>query len=319
MLKRTLKVFKQFCEKKEPAGLIKLMAFGKHPACNDHIDMLGNDSSLMTRIRRLLYTDGIRSNIENGAWKELESDNLIDFSHYFHWKYEGKIVIGKLWSSSDGKGRSDYPMVMCLETEYGICKKLYSEIHKLIDSLQAELIQSQTLDDMGCAIEKAAESFNASAHVNSEYVDSNMSISDIRNGLDCDDDVSLMLERIVYHLFNGSNVIGGNEIIKVSEPGIWTFRVPKCLLNRLMKANTADEIDKELVEADLWFDFASIFFSKKFDVIVFESENTGYLDVIIGCPESAQVYCLRAGTGAIPLTTDIPYNTCDFEKQFKVK
>src|SRR6185437_17145270 len=36
------------------------------------------------------------------------------FQHVFAWQRSGQILLGRLWSSSDGKGRKRYPMVVCV-------------------------------------------------------------------------------------------------------------------------------------------------------------------------------------------------------------
>jgi hypothetical protein len=49
--------------------------------------------------------NGIGGQIDSGAWEKLEpAQQLPDFNHIFVWQRSGQILVGRLWSSSDGKG-----------------------------------------------------------------------------------------------------------------------------------------------------------------------------------------------------------------------
>ena len=117
----------------KPAPAVHLAAFGKHPGWNDHLDDLGLDTQPLVTAKRLLYVQGISQNIDSGAWDKLESADaaagggqssglaaiprLDLFRHDFLWYMPEDglpdYLAGRLWSSSDGKGRAKYPMVVC--------------------------------------------------------------------------------------------------------------------------------------------------------------------------------------------------------------
>ncbi len=113
--------------KHEPAA--HLAAFGKHPGWNDHLDDLGLDTNPLVSAKRMLYMQGISQNIDAGAWEALEAGEpgasraaiarLDLFRHDFLWNLpDGNnqaLLAGRLWSSSDGKGRAKYPMVLCAQ------------------------------------------------------------------------------------------------------------------------------------------------------------------------------------------------------------
>ncbi|HEY4329244.1 MAG TPA: hypothetical protein VGN88_05875, partial [Phycisphaerae bacterium] len=86
--------------------------------------------------RTLLYAQGISQNIDSGAWDKLDATDpaatpnlssiarLDLFRHDFLWSMHDSgggtgdanvLLAGRLWSSSDGKGRDKYPMVLCAQ------------------------------------------------------------------------------------------------------------------------------------------------------------------------------------------------------------
>ena len=67
-----------------PAGpRIYLGAFGKHPGWNDHFD-LGLETESLVAAKRILYEQGIRTEIEAQTWEKLpEADRLPEFDHWF--------------------------------------------------------------------------------------------------------------------------------------------------------------------------------------------------------------------------------------------
>jgi hypothetical protein len=112
-----------------PEPAIHLAAFGKHPGWNDHLDDQGLDTDALVNAKRLLYIQGISQNIDNGAWDKLDPQDrdvpvsaitrLDQFRHDFLWHMPmpdgAALLAGRLWSSSDGKGRDKYPMVLCTQ------------------------------------------------------------------------------------------------------------------------------------------------------------------------------------------------------------
>jgi hypothetical protein len=95
---------------------VQLAGFGKHPAWDDHIDDLGLATETLVAVRRILYSEGIASQVSSGAWNRLEeAGQAMEFDHRFVWSREAQSVIGGIWASSDGKGRGHFPMVVCLQ------------------------------------------------------------------------------------------------------------------------------------------------------------------------------------------------------------
>ena len=54
-------------------GRVILAGFGKHPAWDDHIDDIGLETESLVIAKRVIYSEGIASQISSGAWNQLEN------------------------------------------------------------------------------------------------------------------------------------------------------------------------------------------------------------------------------------------------------
>ena len=81
-------------------------AFGKHPGWDDHIDDIGLETDIIIAVKRILYVQGVGGNIDSGSWDKLQENQPIEeFKHTLVWCIDGNLIVGRLWSSRDGKAR----------------------------------------------------------------------------------------------------------------------------------------------------------------------------------------------------------------------
>ena len=93
------------------APKVFLCGFGKHPGWNDHLDDIGVITDSLIKAKALIY-DGIAHQVESAAWAKGGPDRVAPgFDHVIHWRRMYESLTGLMWSSSDGKGRSLYPMI----------------------------------------------------------------------------------------------------------------------------------------------------------------------------------------------------------------
>jgi hypothetical protein len=115
---------------------VQVAIFGKHPAWDDHIDEIGLTTETLVSAKRILYSDGIASQLASGAWDQIERNGqAIEFNHRFVWGRRHQSLIGGIWASSDGKGRARFPMVICF--------------HCPVDTLQALGLYLSPLEALG--------------------------------------------------------------------------------------------------------------------------------------------------------------------------
>jgi len=100
----------------DPPERVFVAAFGKHPGWDDHIDDIGLETDILIAVKRMLYIQGVGGNIDSGSWDKLQENQPIEeFKHEFVWCMDGNLVVGRMWSSQDGKGRTSYPMAICIQ------------------------------------------------------------------------------------------------------------------------------------------------------------------------------------------------------------
>ena len=112
---RFLKVFLR----DQLGGRIHVAGFGKHPAWDDHIDDIGLATETLVLTKQLLYSEGIASQLASGAWDQIEKSGLaIEFDHRFVWGRNEQAIIGAIWASADRKGRTRFPLVICVQAGF---------------------------------------------------------------------------------------------------------------------------------------------------------------------------------------------------------
>jgi hypothetical protein len=95
---------------------IYLGAFGKHPGWDDHIDDIGLETESLLLAKQLLYVEGIAGQINSGDWETLDNTRCLPaFDHLLLWKRGDTFLMAKIWSSSDGKKRTKFPMIVCAQ------------------------------------------------------------------------------------------------------------------------------------------------------------------------------------------------------------
>lgn len=281
---------------------VYVAAFGKHPVWDDHMpDQFGLDTKSLIEFKQLLY-GGIRGNIENGAWDKLtDGHQLVKFGHSFVWKTPTTVISGRLWQSTDGKGRTAYPMVVAIE--YLGTPLLAAAIASLeaaralqtsIESDRSEAEFKATLDEARTQMRQQAASAEAAVS-DDPAPDSVQRLSQAMHGNGADGDGLL---RIMYHMDREMAAFrSGKNLSSASAANIRSqaIRVPRCL-------------DSAAEAADLWIEFLAAELSDTAPYLAILPDDATWADLIVGPPSAAQLYCLRAPVDVLPLTNTIPYN-----------
>jgi hypothetical protein len=255
-----------------------LAGFGKHPAWDDHIDDIGLTTQTLVAVRRILYSEGIASQVSSGSWSRLEeSDQALEFDHRFVWSREAQSVIGGIWASKDGKGRTQFPLIVCLQTgvngwrairsflepleELGTLCKIAKDQQKLRDSFghaQRRLTLNVRWDSDGAT--RSNDLFGQREHA-------------AMNGM--------------IALSQGLGK-GGKYGARNADKGLH-FRVPA--------------VSKRIQESlEFWAGYLETQFSPRFPYLTIASGGLGPIDVIAGEPGANDFFCLRATESCLPLT-----------------
>jgi len=274
-----------------------IAAFGKHPGWDDHIDDIGLDTDILVTVKRILYTQGIGSNIDSGSWDKLEENQRLEkFGHTLLWCINGDIVAGRLWSSRDGKGRSSYPMVVCVQ-----CSKL--QLSWVITNIMPRME----------AIEQACNSTNSAVEVIKIIEDARNQFRQLAQNCEPESKTSIDSSHLLAQLADlpqmGPNRQGLHRVLyhierEVLQPGPGTGKAGQ-LRPALIRLQTSNDVRENVL---LWIGFLLAKFGPNIQILVIMPLWNPWIDIVIGEPTDLHLFCLRASVGVVPLTSSIPYN-----------
>jgi len=273
-------------------------AFGKHPGWDDHIDDIGLETEIFVNVKRLLYVQGIGGNIDSGSWGKLEENELIEgFKHVFVWCMDGNLIVGRLWSSRDGKGRTSYPMVVCIQCRNLPVQWVFENILPRLEGIEARCVTATSAADVRMMLENARQELRRLAEQCRNSPDSTVvhrdALAKLARRPELGPDHEGLL-RVLYHI---DREIGRHR----SDNG-----KGKGLRPTLLRVPAAPSITLE--SAVLWSSFLVARFGRSTPVLILMPLGKDWMDIIVGEPTESQLYCLRAPLAVIPLTTSIPYN-----------
>ncbi len=287
-----------------------LGAYGKHPGWNDHIDDIGLETERLVAIKRVLYVEGIGAAIDSGAWDKLdESQRIEGFDHLLLWRAPGEIILCRLWSSTDGKGRTKYPMVVsahCRATGLPwalqeVLPRLEEARRRCAATTSAAEVRS-TLDSLRGVLRSSAASLSgaqpetASPRVLAQLADRPEMGAGAQG-----------LHRILYQIERemadyapaGSQSptasSGGSSRTRLGDLRPQHIRVPAC-------AETPGAV------MALWAQFLLCHFDPGAAMAIIVPVGRDWADLIVGELDGTQSFCIRASPKSVPLATEIPYN-----------
>ncbi|MFH0879229.1 MAG: hypothetical protein V2A34_05915 [Lentisphaerota bacterium] len=282
---------------------ISLAVFGKHPGWDDHIEDLGIETPRLIAIRQAFYVEGIGGNVESGAWDKLEQEHKrIPLHHAVVWPGPDSLVVGRLWASRDGKGRTKYPMVAfiecagfpwswviqrlfpLLEVFEGRCRAALSapEIRNIISGVRAELKNLAAAPVTG---EDALATWKKPSELPAFLADC-AALGPAAAGL----------HRILYKIYR--------ELPAYAPPGAAAATKEQRRPNHLRVPRCADSLERT---AYAWTLFMLNQMDPSTPLLLLLPIDETWMDMLVGTPAVSQLYCLQASSAALPLTSDIPY------------
>jgi hypothetical protein len=281
-----------------------LAAFGKHPGWNDHLDDIGLETDRLVAVRRSLYVDGIGGVIGAGTWEAMDEASRDEgFSHSFLWRQPDGLVVGRMWSSSDGKGRKKYPMIVC-----AMCRSLplsfvagpvLDRLRRLEDECKSVTAASGVISAVDRARGELRELASHTPAVSGQAFEGEASASRLASAPVIGGDgqglcrVMYQMDRDMAAYLNPETVMGGSRS-RTMEVRAQHMRVPRVFER----------------ESECWSVWARLFLTRVDQLaplLLICRDGRGWLDVIVGEPGSAQLGCLQSTGEAVPLTTDIPF------------
>jgi hypothetical protein len=294
---------KPSAESAEPR--LTLAVFGKHPGWDDYLGSgvdtgLGVDTETLAHVKRALHADGIRGQIDAGAWEKLEpAKRLEGFDHTFLWLRSGHVILGRLWSSTDGKRRR-YPMVACIDGE-GVAPgfvlaKARPELKRLRTACETATTAGQVTAEHRAAQQRLQSVLAESEEKGSEPF---LPIQARRRflahpALGPD---RLGLVRALHELASVPGVISDDGKLSLAASGN-----PRTSHLRLPLAS-----DLRSEGLSLWAAFLRCAIPGTVPLLLISRSGVEWIDVIVGEPASDDFFWLQASLQASPLTTEIPF------------
>ena len=282
-----------------PARLT-LAAFGKHPGWDDHIPAIGVATETLAYVEKTLYDRGIRGQIDSGAWEKLDStQQLAGFKHLFLWQRSGQMILGRLWSSSDGKGRKRYPMVVCLHFAGVTLRSALMLGLPALAELEEQLQKTNSAEEVRSILNRKRASLREGlnlADARGEYAP-----------------VSPEALHKILHPVTDSNSQGFLRVLYQMQsqfrnfaPGIFNSRVRTGTIRaQQIRVPAAAENPEQILL------FWSRFFLTQMDpsvpLLMCLPLDENWVDITAGDPESHEFFALRASPKAVPLVSEVPY------------
>jgi hypothetical protein len=287
---------------------LALGAFGKHPGWDDHIEDLGLETESLTLAKTVLYVRGVGGQIDTGAWEKLKPEERLEgFDHLFLWQRSGQFLLGRLWSSSDGKGRTRYPMVVCahclgVSVAWALAQLLpkLNELEKACtattQAAEVRLILDRARTDLRSRLPGAGPPHPfapASPEALQRFV-ADAALGSAQQGW----------FRLLYHLDNQmASYAAGKFKGDLSGLRSQQMRVPLA----------SPTLEQGFL---LWTRFLGSRLDRDVPVFLAATPTNTWLDVVVGEPSSHDFFGLRATPAALPLITEVPY---EISEQFQAQ
>jgi hypothetical protein len=296
-------------ESGSPSPRAYLAAFGKHPGWNDHIDDLGLDTESLALAKQRIYLEGISTQIDSGAWNKLDSSQLLDgFDHLFLWRRAHNGLLGCLASSSDGKGRTRYPIILCTQFSGIPLKAVLHELRPALETALGACRATDSAETVRQVVGRARESIRSLiarvtadgapektlADAARQLSQSTPSLSDER------------MLRILYQIKNNLAPWARDRSSTDQSNGAATgvhLRLPRI-------------VQDENEALAVWSTFLGSQLGPNAPLLLVLPRRGEWIDAIIGEPSAADFFGLRANRRAIPCASEVPY---DMDKTFQTE
>jgi hypothetical protein len=278
-------------------GEVHVAAFGKHPGWDDHVE-LGLDTTRLAEVRQSLYVEGIAGNVDSGAWDKLPAESrLAEFDHAMLLHAAGEVIAGRFWSSRDRKGRGRYPMVACAHAAEAPIRWALRIALPALERMKTHCQEGTTAE----AVTEAIDAARLELLPRAASTDGPTLIADAPP--------SAVLPQLLGRPELGENHRGLlsamyhlERAMASAEGAAAHLRLPACA-------------DSFADAAEMWVRFladrvapAATRGASAPPILALQPLGQTWIDLIVGRPRAADLYCILATPAALPLTTDIPYN-----------
>ncbi len=263
---------------------------------------LGLETESLIYAKTLLYVQGIGGQIDAGAWEKLDASQQIPaFEHLFLWQRARQFLIGRMWSSSDGKGRTRYPMVVCAHCAAIPLAEALSLVLPRLEAIEQACLLTKSAADVRAILDRFRNELRSTvAKLGTNTADTSVGVEALTQFVSSAD-LGPQHEgwfRILYQMQSQMSAFAPGRFSSkgdISAIRPQQVRVPKCT------PATAQSIL-------LWAEFFLSQIDAAVPILLTVPLEESWVDVTIGEPTPHEMFCLRANPKALPLVNEVPYN-----------
>ena len=285
-----------------PPG-VHLGAFGKHPGWDDHVEPIGLDSEPLVAAREILYVRGIGGVVDTALWDKKPEETLPGIEHLFCWTSDGDTLIGRMWSSTDGKGRSKYPMAAAAHFGLPFSYTLAARAARVLADVEARCKQAVTAPEVRAVFAAGSEALRAA-------------LAQPPDSLGAEPDRAVC-SRVAHEMWLDQGETFPRVLYALQEKARSASLTPKASnrisLKMLDEESNAQQVRLPMDAKDsvdgiaFWHKVIADFAPVKKPTLYLHPVGSPWVDVIVGIPTARQLYALRANETALPLASVVPY------------
>jgi formylglycine-generating enzyme required for sulfatase activity len=285
-----------------PSGRqIFLAAFGKHPGWDDHVEDLGLESESLVYVKTRLYVQGIGGQIDSGAWEKLdEAQRLPAFKHVLLWQRGNQVIIGRMWASSDGKGRTRYPLIVCAHCAGMPLEWALEQVLPRLEKIEQACASTNAATEVRALLERHRGELRAAA--NAPGTSAALPIT------------SAVLGEFINHSSLGPEKEGWFRILHQMKSQMALFAPGRFSLKADLEGLRSQQVRVPACGPSaaytllLWSKFFQTQVDSGVPLLYTLPLEGSWVDVTAGELTPAEAFALRASPKAIPLASEVPYN-----------
>ena len=281
-----------------------LGAFGKHPGWDDHIEPIGLDSEALLAARDILYVRGIGGIIDGALWEKKPDEILPAIAHVLCWNGDADTLIGRLWSSVDGKGRTRYPMAAVAHLGVPFSYTLAVRAERVLADVESRCRQAVTAAEVRGIFAAGGDELRATLAQPADALGAEpdrAACSRLAKAMWLDEGETF--PRALYALGN----------VARSFPGAAKSSAGKICLRMLESDTPAQQIRLPMDAQDsvggiaFWQKVVTDFAPVKVPLLFLHPTDQHWVDIVYGTPLPQQLVCLRVNEAGLPLASSVPY------------
>lgn len=227
------------------------------------------------------------------------------FLHTFLYRAaSGDVVAGRLWSSSDGKGRTKYPMVVAAHVTGAsiewIVSNVFPELEQLQKRCQAAADAAQVIgavDQSRAALRQSLASVQMAGAA--ELTIPGGMLREVSAGPELGPERAGLFRALYQLEREASGFVMPPPGTRDSKSSTFSLRAHQLRMPRAARADAESIL--------LWSRVMLSVLDPGAPLMLIAPVDHPWTDVIVGEPTGTEMYCIRAALKSVPLTSEIPY------------